>query len=58
MFAVFTRYRRTTSPAAASPEKAVSPFTSMTFPNRPIAVNVGPERLEDASFPPSMRMSS
>jgi len=38
VFAVLTRYRRTTSPSAASPAKRASPLINMTFPNRPIAV--------------------
>jgi hypothetical protein len=58
VFAVFTRYRRTTSPTAASPENAVSPLMSITLPNRPIATKFGPERWKGAIFPSSMSTSS
>ena len=58
VFAVFTRKRRTTSPTAAWSEKWVCPFVSMTFPNRPIAVNVGPSRSNGAIWPCSIRRSS
>jgi hypothetical protein len=58
VFAVLTRYRRTTSPTAASPENSVSPLISMTFPNRPIATKFGPERLKGAICPSSMSTSS
>ena len=38
VFAVFTRYNRTTSPACALNVRSGSPPTSSRSPNRPIAV--------------------
>ena len=46
VFAVFTRYRRTTSLAPPRPRTQVSPLISMTFPNLPMAMKFGPGRAE------------
>ena len=58
VFAVLTRYRRTTSPAAAWPANSVSPLISITLPNRPIAVKVGPDLRNGAMCPSSTSRSS
>ena len=58
VFAVLTTYRRTTSPAAAWPENRVWPLISITLPYRPIATNVGPDRLNGAMCPSSTSRSS
>ena len=58
VLAVLTRWSRTTSPKATLASRRSSPFTSRTLPKRPMAVNVGPERLNGAIMPSSIRMSS
>ena len=58
VLAVSTKCMRTTSPTLASARYSVSPLISITLPNRPIAVKVGPERSNGAICPSSIRMSS
>ena len=58
VFAVFVRYKRTTSPSRASKDRSGSPATSKTFPKRPIATYVVSERLNGAIFPSSIKTSS
>ena len=58
VFAVFVRYRRTTSPRRASSASSGSPATSRTLPKRPIAAYEVSERLNGAIRPSSMSTSS
>ena len=58
VFAVLTRCSRTTSPSATLASRRSSPLTSSTLPKRPMAVNVGPDRLNGAIMPSSIRTSS
>jgi hypothetical protein len=58
VLAVFTRCSRTTSPAITSSANSAWPLISIVLPNRPMAVNVGPERPKGTIFPSSIRTSS